>query len=82
MASSAGLFLISTLGPLVDINILVLNSVRDLVTVSRVTPTTWAISSWVKVKLKRTPFGVSYPWTADSNRKQAIFSVAEGVRPR
>ena len=59
IASSAALSLISTLGPLVEISILVLNSVRDRVTVSRVTPTTWAISSCVKLRLKRTPLGVS-----------------------
>ena len=29
--------------------------------------------------MNRIPFGVCCPWTADSSRKQAIFSVADGV---
>jgi hypothetical protein len=57
----------------VEISDLVRNSVSARVTVSRVTPTTWAISSCVKLKLKRTPFGVSWPWAADSSRKKASF---------
>ena len=65
-----------------EIIVLVRNSVRALVTVSRVSPTTWAISSWVDLQIEADTFRRFLALTADSSRKQAIFSVAEGVRPR
>jgi hypothetical protein len=66
--------------PWVEIRFLCLSSVSPRVTVSRVSPTTWAISSCVKLKLKRMPCSVRCPLTADSSKKQASFSAAEVVK--